>query len=121
MKKVFALLSVLVLSAPAMADVKPMTFDSIILKKDTKNQYGIVYVPNRQVEAWCLGQGSPMSVMTYEAAETMEKLEDGLFRCQGKYVQIPSDRTFPIQIFSIESCTELNPTELRAESCKPIK
>jgi hypothetical protein len=120
MKKIFKTISLLTLTlslTAAATEIRPMTFDSILLTKNSKSTYGLVYIPNRLIEAWCAGFGNPMSVMSYEVAETMEKLADGLYRCSGKFLQVPSDRTYPVQIFQLDSCIEKNPVDLRASSC----
>jgi hypothetical protein len=122
MKKILMTLTLLILSAAAVSsEVQPMTFDSFYLTKDSKNAYGLVYVPYRNVEAWCAQRGSPLNLMTLEVAQAMDNLADGLYNCTGKFVQIPTDRMFPIQIFQIDTCTEVNANHLKLSACKTTK
>lgn len=102
------------------AQAASLTFNEIYIQKDTTNSYGAYYKTNRSLKAWCTGLGSAISFGTFEAAEKIEKFENGFFRCEGQFVQIPGDRQNAAQIFKIGECSELNPAELKNE-CALIK
>lgn len=121
MKTLLATLA-LTLSASAFSAQAPsMAFSEVIIKKDnTVNELGINYRTNRSVKTWCTGMGSPIGIGSFEAAEKLDGLADGLYRCDGKFTQVPNERQNPIQVFAINGCTEVNPAELKAD-CPPIK
>jgi len=115
MIKTLMLLALLSTSAFA-AESKSLAFDKIIIKKNTVNDVGILYVVNRSVESWCTGFGSPLSFGNYDAAVTIDSLSAGLHECTGKFVQVPGERVNPIQVFEISSCSAVDAVELKA-SC----
>lgn len=111
--KTLMLLALISTSAFA-AESKSLAFNQIIIKKNTVNDIGILYVVNRSVASWCTGFGSPMSFGNYEAAVAIDSLEAGLHECNGKFVQVPGERANPIQIFEITNCTAVDAVELKA-------
>jgi hypothetical protein len=111
--------SLIALSTSAFsAETQTLTFNSMIVNKMGPNDMGITYVTNRNVKSWCTGAGSPMSFGTFEAAQTIEALADGLYSCEGKFVQIPNLRSNPIQVFEISTCTLANPKDLKTDCPK---
>lgn len=121
MKTILATLA-LTLSASAFSAQAPSSAftEAYIKKNNTVNEMGINYTTNRTLKSWCTGMASPIGFGTFEAAEKMDSLADGLYRCDGKFVQVPNERQNAIQIFAINGCTEVNPAELKAD-CPPIK
>ena len=121
MKTILATL-VLTLSVSAFsAQIPSSAFTEAYIKKDNKvNDTGVNYRTNRTLKSWCTGMASPIGFGSFEVAEKMDGLSDGLYRCDGKFVQIPNERQNPIEIFAINSCTEVNPAELKAD-CAIIK
>lgn len=119
-----ALLATLVLTFSASAfsaKVPSAAFAEAYIKKDSNvTETGINYRTNRTLKTWCSGMASPVSFGTYEAAEKFDNMTDGLYRCDGKFVQVPNERQNPIEIFAINGCSEVNPAELKAE-CPSIK
>lgn len=90
------------------------------IQKNSNHPQGITYKAQDSLKSWCTGLGSQISFGAFEAAEKVDAMAEGLFRCEGKFVQVPGSRQNPIQIFSISGCTELNPVDLKTE-CPPIK
>lgn len=120
MKTLLATLA-LTLSASAFSAQAPsLTFNELYIEKTSSNQYGIYYKTNRTTKSWCTGFGNPISFGAFEAAEKIDTLADGLFRCEGKFVQVPGDRQNAAQIYAVSGCTEVNPAELKAD-CPPVK
>lgn len=119
MKKFVILASLLVSSAAFSAQTTALTFNKMILKKESQSNAGIFYVANKTVTAWCTGSGSPMSIGTFEAAQTIDGLSDALYSCEGKFVQVPGQRINPIQIFEVTSCTAVSSVELQTECPTP--
>lgn len=115
------LLATLALTLSTSAFSAPsLTFTETYIEKTSTGQYGIYYKTNRNVKSWCTGFGNPISFGTFEAAEKVDSLSDGLFRCEGKFVQVPGDRQNAAQVYAINGCTEVNPAELKAD-CPPVK
>jgi hypothetical protein len=115
------LLATLALTLTASAFAAPsLTFTETYIEKTSTSQYGIYYKTNRNVKSWCTGLGNPISFGSFEAAEKVDSLSDGLFRCEGKFVQVPGDRQNAAQVYAINGCTEVNPAELKAD-CPPVK
>lgn len=121
MKTLLATLA-LTLGASAFAAQTPSAaFTEAYIKKDGKvNETGVNYRTNRTLQSWCTGMASPISFGAFEAAEKFDGMADGLYRCDGKFVQVPNERQNPIAVFAINGCSEVNPAELKAE-CPPIK
>lgn len=121
MKTILASLA-LSLSASAFSAVVPsLSFtEAYILKSSQVNETGVHYKTNRTLRTWCTGMGSPIDFGSVEAAEKLDGLSDGLYRCEGKFVQVPSERQNPIKLFVVNGCSEVNPAELKAD-CPPIK
>lgn len=120
MKTLLATLA-LTLSASAFSASAPsITFNETYIEKNSANQYGIYYKTNRNLKSWCTGFSTQIAFGAFEAAEKVEAMADGFFRCDGKFAQVPGERQNAIQIYSINGCTEVNPAELKAD-CPPIK
>jgi hypothetical protein len=119
MKKLIMLSMFILSSSLFAAEAKLLTFNKLILKKSAVSDIGVHYVTNRSIETWCLGSGSSMSLGNFEAAQTIEALADGLYSCEGKFVQVPGERTSSIQVFEIGSCIATNAVELKAECPTP--
>lgn len=121
MKMILATLA-LTLSTSAFTAIAPSSaFTEAFIKKDNKvNDTGVHYRTNRTLKSWCTGMASPVGFGSYEVAEKMDALSDGLYRCEGKFVQIPNERQNPIEIFAINNCIEVNSAELKAD-CPIIK
>ena len=107
-------------STTALAAPVSMTFDQILLKKSSIENAGTVLTVNRELKTWCMGLGSQLSVGTFEVAEKLNTLVDGLYTCEGKFVKLTSDHSTPVQGFEISSCTEINAVSLKAD-CPPKK
>ena len=121
MKTLLATLA-LTLSASAFSAQAPsLAFSEVYIQKNNiVNDAGIHFKTNRTLKTWCTGMGSPIAIGVFEAAEKLDNLSNGLYRCDGKFVQIPGDRQNPIEVFALNGCSEVNPAELKAD-CAPIK
>jgi len=118
MKKLILGLALLSTSAMAAAP-SSMIFNEVFLKKGT-GEMGLQLIVNRDVKTWCVGYGSQLSVGTFEVGEKVDGLANGLYKCEGKFVQVRAEHTTPIQAFEIGTCSEINPVELKAD-CPPRK
>ena len=114
MKKLTIALSLLLSATAFSAEALPsLTFNETLINKDSASAFGLYYVANRFVSNWCLNRGNAMAISNFEAAKYLDNLANGLYRCSGDFVQIPGERTQPVTIFKIETCTEVNPADLR--------
>lgn len=120
MKTLLATLALTLSVSAFSAQVPSLTFTETYIEKTSTNQFGLYYKTNRNLKSWCSGFGNTISFGVFESAEKVDSLSDGLFRCEGKFVQVPGDRQNAVQIFAINGCTEVNPAELKAE-CPLIK
>lgn len=119
MKKLIVALALISTSAMA-ATPASMIFNEVFLKKGTSGEMGFQLIVNRDMKTWCMGYGSQLTVGTFEVGEKIDGLADGLYKCEGKFVQIRQEHTTPIQAFEIGTCSEINSADLKAE-CPPKK
>ena len=110
MKKI--LISLALVATTSFANTSTFTFNDLLLKKDLANPLGISFTGYLSVKAWCLQQGTAFGLGSFQAARELEKLDDGLLRCQGQFVRLPYE---PIQVFQIDNCTRVNPQELKLQ------
>lgn len=115
------MLASLVFSAQAFSAQDPIAFNQLILKKDLANPYFVTFSANRTVKTWCTGFGSAISFGSFEAAQTVDTLADGLYSCEGKFAQLPGELRNGIQIFDIANCKVVTDVELKADCPKPTK
>lgn len=118
MKKFMLLLALS--TTTAMGASESITFNQIILKKTSIENSGTILTVNRDLKTWCMGLGSQLSIGTFEVAEKLNNLSDGLYSCEGKFVKLTSDHTTPVQGFEISSCTEVSAVSLKTD-CPPKK
>ncbi len=115
MKNMF-LIAILALTSSAFAS--DMAFTEILLKKDSKNVDEIVYVATHSMDVWCKGYGSQIEVGSFEVAQNLDTLADGLYRCTGKFAQVPGPRSNPIHVFELDGCSAANANDLKLECSK---
>jgi hypothetical protein len=118
MKKFIVLLA-LVSSSAFAVEAAPLAFNQMFVKKASVSEVGIHFVTNRTVKSWCTGTGSPMSIGSFEAAQAIDALADGLYSCEGKFVQVPGERSNAIQIFEIGNCSLVNAVDLQTSCPTP--
>jgi hypothetical protein len=109
-KIVFALL---VLITANVSNAKAITFSEVLVNKNIEPREGFV-TGYLTLKAWCLKVGISFEVGNFQAAKELEKLADGLYRCEGKFARLPFQ---PVKAFDIEKCTAVNSVELRKD-CK---
>ncbi len=113
MKKIMIALSCLIATNLSQAQPNPpLVFTEVLLKKELKNPYGITFVTYIDTNFWCLKRGTAFDVGSFEAAVTINNLEDGLYRCEGKFARLPYD---PIRFFQVDRCVALDPERLKLE------
>ena len=119
MKTLLVTLS-LTLSVSAFSALAPsLTFNEIYLDKNgQENDLGIQYKLNRDLKTWCRGFTSTITFGAFEAAEKLDNMADGFYRCDGKFVQASNPGA--IQVFAINGCSEISRVELKAD-CLLIK
>ncbi|MEA9355754.1 hypothetical protein SHI21_06065 [Bacteriovorax sp. PP10] len=121
MKTLLATLALTLSASAFSAKVPSAAFTETYIKKNSNvTDTGVNYTTNRTLQSWCTGMASPVAFGTYEVAEKFDSMTDGLYRCDGKFAQVPNERQNPITIFAINGCSEVNPAELKSE-CPPIK
>lgn len=113
MKKIILALSCFVAANLSHAEpAPPLVFSEVLLKKELKNPYGITFITYVSTKFWCLKRGTAFDVGSYEAAVAINGLEDGLYRCEGKFARLPYD---PIRFFQVDRCVALDPERLKLE------
>jgi hypothetical protein len=113
MKSLFTIFFVVANLNTAMAN---FAFTEILLKKDLKNNSGIFMTAHTSVKTFCMKRGNPLNVGSFEAAQFLENLEDGFFRCFGEFTKLPNT---PVNAFKIYKCEVANADEIN-QGCSKI-
>lgn len=100
---------------PSLAQARSLTFTQIYLTQSSDSNAPSPYMGNDSLETWCAGYGSGVDFGSYAAAKFIEAQGTGLYQCKGEFVNTPQKNR--IQIFKIDSCTSVDPNELRKD-CK---
>ena len=114
MKKIFLLTSLIISSA--LAQASNITFNEVLLKKNMKSPIGVSFTSYFDVQQWCTKRGTAFEISSYQVAQELEKLEDGLFRCLGQFTQLIYE---PIHAFQITKCTAMDPEEMQLQCPEP--
>jgi hypothetical protein len=96
---------------------RSITFTEMMVKKNTKSELGVLYTGYLSKKAWCWQGGTAFEFGSFEAAEDMEKLENDLYLCKGKFVRQPYRS---IMAFKIDKCSVIDLESLNKE-CENYK
>jgi hypothetical protein len=117
--KNFIAFTAILASSSVFAKVETLAFTQIIISKDSHRATEIPYVANRSVKTWCTGYGSNLAIGSFEAAQTLDGLADGLYSCDGKFVQAQGERNNGLQVFEIAACHTVNSVDLKTDCPTP--
>jgi hypothetical protein len=98
------------------AEFKNITFKEMMVNKNTFNEYGFIFTGYVSKKSWCLKRGTPYEFGSFESARDMEKMENGLYRCDGEFVRLPFGK---INAFKIQKCTLVD-LDLLKKECENI-
>lgn len=91
---------------------RALTLTEILLRRSTDRIGTIELVGNESVASWCTGLGQGIDIGSFAAAREIEALSNGLYICQGEFVNTPSRPR--IQIFGLRNCVSQDPDALKA-------
>ena len=89
------------------------TYSEMLIKKGyLSTPVAISFTSYMSVKLWCMKTGTAFDIGSFEAAKDLEKLDNGFFKCKGKFARLPFE---PIKAFEIESCSEVDTGELQVQ------
>ncbi|MBC7420304.1 MAG: hypothetical protein H7328_06200 [Bdellovibrio sp.] len=100
MKSLIAITLLSLISFSAVAE--SLIYTQITLTKDRADKNGLSFLAS-PFEKWCHGVNTVISFGSFEAAQYVEKLDNGFYVCDGKFVV--GKFNSPVQIFEIAKCS----------------
>jgi hypothetical protein len=92
----------------------PLTSTETWITK-TMNHIGNLQINgHRTLADWCANRGNAIEFGSFQAAQAVDALGDGLYRCEGEFVNTPEKSQ--VILFQIDRCDLLVPSDLK-KSC----
>lgn len=110
MKKIVLTLLAVIFSAASLAG--SVTFNEVLIKKQFNDSNFLGFTSYISMKLWCLKLGTAVDLGTFQAAQDLEKLEDGTYRCKGHFARVPYG---PVKAFQVFSCSKLEVIEMQKE------